>query len=228
MKSRNHRTRLGTSGHNRKTDISVEKRYGMLTIVREVEPRIGNGWKKRRVECLCDCGNLKEIVLGDLRIGDHVSCGCLKVERARNFKLAHGQGAGNRTPTYRAWKNMWSRVRGNRPTWERCYVERGITVCDRWRKFEYFLEDVGEKPNDQSISLDRINNDGNYEPGNTRWATKQEQSDNSRVSRPIEFQGESMSLSAWAKKLGWKYSTVAQRYRKGWSIERTLTTPLKQ
>ena len=227
MRTRNHRTNSGLKG-NKKTDITSGKRYGILSIVREVEPRVGNGWKKRRVECLCDCGNLKEIVLESLQVGDHASCGCVKKERARNFKLSHGQATGMKTPAYRAWVNMWSRVQGMRPIWKERYTDRGITVCERWERFENFFEDVGDKPSDPTLSFDRIDNDGNYEPGNVRWATKLEQSNNTCRTIKLSYMGRTLSVSEWALELGVDRKTLNQRRKSGWSIERILTTPCKK
>lgn len=148
------------------------QRFGRLTVL-ALAPNRGT---KSAWTCRCDCGRERVVMLGNLRSGHSRSCGCLHVER----QTTHGQSY---SPTYTTWKMMWQRVKGNGPLddFER-YTLRGIGVCDRWRSFEAFLADMGERP--VGTSLDRINNDRGYEPGNCRWATRKEQSNNCRKRRP--------------------------------------------
>lgn len=130
--------------------------------------------------CNCDCGGQTVARGHSLQRGDYKSCGCLKAE------LVRGLGARNRThgvtgtSIYLAWKSMITRCYYQKYSGYKNYGGRGITVCDRWRtSFENFLADVGQKPTAQH-SLDRINNDGHYEPSNVRWATRTEQNRNTR------------------------------------------------
>ncbi|MBB5508179.1 hypothetical protein [Paraburkholderia atlantica] len=104
------------------------------------------------------------------------------------------------------------------------YGGRGVTVCERWRKFENFLGDMGERP--PGTSLDRIDVNGNYEPGNCRWATRNQQALNTRANKFIEFNGERLTHSEWCAKLGVKKTTFSRRVRKGWTIEKILTEPV--
>lgn len=104
------------------------------------------------------------------------------------------------------------------------YGGRGITVCDRWRTFEGFLADMGERPAGKSI--ERINNDGNYEPGNCRWATAKEQNLNTRSNRLVTIDGETRPLAEWAELRGLLVGTVYDRLYRGWNIERAINTPL--
>lgn len=138
-----------------------------------------------------------------------------------NLKIRHGHAAGgSETPTYKSWMNMMTRVRNpNRAKWHR-YGGRGITVCDRWLVFENFLSDMGERP--EGRSLDRINNNGNYEPGNCRWATPREQRLNSRRTLIITFKDESLPISEWAKRLHIPLGTLWSRITAGWPPERAL------
>lgn len=136
----------------------------------------------------------------------------------------HGHVAGRkRTPTHYAWTNMISRcINKNRPDYH-CYGGRGITVCDRWRNsFSAFLEDMGERPDGHS--LDRIDNSKGYEPGNCRWATRDQQMQNTRATRLISFQNETMGLTAWARRLGLNKESLRSRLLRGWPIEKALTT----
>jgi len=112
----------------------------------------------------------------------------------------------------------------NRPDYK-FYGGRGIKVCDRWlNSFAMFLEDMGERPSSQH-SLDRFPDmNGHYEPGNARWATKHEQMQNTRGTKLIEFNGESMGINAWARRLGINHASLQGRLRRGWPLEKALTT----
>lgn len=135
---------------------------------------------------------------------------------------SHGHATKGLSPTYRSWSSMLGRVRGTGSTRDRkAYAT--VTVCDRWNSFENFLSDMGERPD--GTSLDRKDNDGNYEPGNCRWATRKEQSRNRRSSRVLEFGGTTRTIAEWAEVVGLNYRTLLARIRKGWSAKRALSEP---
>jgi len=106
------------------------------------------------------------------------------------------------------------------PNYER-YGGRGITVYSRWERFEDFLEDMGQRP--EGTTIDRINNDGNYEPDNCRWATAKQQQNNTNANVNISFNGETNTMAQWADKLGINYHTLHTRFDRGWTVERALT-----
>ena len=130
----------------------------------------------------CDCGRLTVVGGSRLRSGNTKSCGCRNSEVAEARVLIHGHGRhDDLSPEYRTWKAMRQRCMNPRAKNYRHYGGRGITVCERWNTFTNFLADMGPKPKGRSI--DRINNDGNYEPSNCRWATPKEQAKNTRKRR---------------------------------------------
>ena len=133
--------------------------------------------KTRRVywRCQCICGSEVSVPACDLKSGHTKSCGCANRESRVSSNTKHGY---NRSPTYVVWSNMLARCSNpKRPDYKN-YGGRGILVCDQWKIFANFLADMGQKP--EGLTLDRIDNDGNYEPNNCRWATVSEQRRNQR------------------------------------------------
>lgn len=185
----------------RKIDLTGNV-YGRLTILAEAE-RTPLG--QSRWLCHCECGNEKVIRGSSLTSGESLSCGCRKLEpNLKNTK--HGE---SNSPVYRVWSSMLSRCQNpNHQAWEN-YGGRGIRVCPRWQDFRNFLHDMG-KP-EQGLSLDRIDNEGNYEPDNCRWATRSEQASNVRTSAQ---QGKKTQIEL-AKELGINVRTVRIRQRAG-------------
>ena len=188
--------------------------YGNLTVI-EYAGRTKGG--DSRWLCRCKCGNTTTVARGDLRksYGGTKSCGCGRKT----------QGGGYKTPEYTTWKEMKRRCYNPRNSQYHLYGGRGIVICNRWRtSFINFFADMGPKPFSEA-TIDRINNNGDYEPSNCRWATKLEQGQNTRKARMLTHDGETMCLRAWARKLGITHRTLSVRLKRGWSIERALTTP---
>jgi hypothetical protein len=167
------------SGNHRPTiriDLTGQV-FGRLTVIRFVEthPTKGNMW-----ECRCECGNTYTTYTGALRATQTRSCGCLMRDSAAERRTIHGHSSnrGVRSRTYRIWLSMTNRCRNPKDISYKYYGGRGIEVCQRWHDYRNFLADMGEIP--APLSIDRIDNEGNYEPGNCRTATPKEQMANTR------------------------------------------------
>jgi hypothetical protein len=154
-----------------KIDLTGQ-RFGRLVALKEIGR--ANGFVLWL--CRCDCGSKTKVLSGNLRSGHSRSCGCMKGHpthgHARNY---------THTPTFKSWHSMLQRCDNPNRKGYKHWGGRGITVCERWRKFENFLADMGERP--PGLSIDRIDNDRGYFPGNCRWATRSQQNSNQRKQR---------------------------------------------
>jgi hypothetical protein len=126
----------------------------------------------------------------------------------------------SRTPTYSSWNAMHARCTKPADVAYPYYGGRGITVCERWESYDAFCDDMGEKP--AGMSLDRIDNDKGYEPGNCRWATPKQQNRNARFNVIVTYKGKTQCLAAWAEELGLRLDTISVRLARGDSVERAL------
>jgi hypothetical protein len=182
-----------------------------------------NSCKKRIWNCVCNCGRSFQAAAGHLRARPQMSCGCAQFSEesrgaARAKSLTHGM---TKTAIYKTWVSML--VRCADKSNER-YGGRGISVCDRWLKFENFYSDMGDRPSNRH-SIDRVNNDGNYEPANCRWATLEVQANNTSGNVPITAFGETKNMRAWAsdKRCAVTYQALWYRIKAGWDAEAALT-----
>ena len=193
----------------------IGARFGRLTVIGRAESdKNGNS----RWHCVCDCGNKSTPLGQSLRSGVTVSCGCYAVEVNRARTTTHGVSS---TAAYKAWHGMIQRCTNpSHHKWPR-YGGRGIKVCEQWLTYEGFVADMGARPD--GMTIDRINNDGNYEPGNCRWATQLTQGNNRGNNRVVEIGGESLTMSEAVRKAGLNLSTVRWRLRNGWPIEKAIT-----
>lgn len=204
----------------RNTDLSGA-RFGRLK-VHSLSHRKGG---KRYWNCVCDCGRTTTVPTTHLQTGNTSSCGCLAIENYSTANMRHG---GRHTPEYSVWGHMIRRCHRPAAVGYRNYGARGISVCPEWRNsFAAFLRDVGPRPSPKH-TLDRINNDGHYEPGNVRWTTRKAQMRNTRVNLVIDYNGQSKTLVEWSESLGVNYHTLHARVRRGWPIDRVLGTTIRR
>lgn len=152
---------------------------------------------------MCDCGEETYAKATELLKGKRYSCGCHFKELVKVKTI----------PAHGSWASMKQRCLNPNATGYERYGALGIKICDRWLSFDNFYADMGDRP--EGMTLDRIDNSGNYEASNCRWATKLEQNTNQRTNVRIEFDGEVKVLSQWAKEIGVTPSTVAKRIKRG-------------
>jgi len=194
------------------------KKINHLTVISKAYRDNYNHWYWN---CKCDCG--KEIVVAgcNLRDGRAKSCGCWKSNRAKALNKTHGM---KKEHIYNIWARMKQRCNNPQTPNYKNYGGRGIKVCKDWEVFENFYRDVSAMPNfnKTGYSLDRIDNNGDYEPTNCRWATTKEQANNRRTNRLITIDGETHTVKQWCEIRGLKSRTVYYRLNKGWNEKEAL------
>lgn len=185
--------------------LKVGDVFGRLVVLGSEEraPPDNRGYRAYRVRVRCQCGVEFSVRESSLKGGNTTSCGCARREALRKSpgNYRHGQAiAGRYSGAYGSWRGLRSRCEDtNNPAYPR-YGGRGIQVCDRWKRFESFFEDMGPRP--QGTSIDRIDVNGNYEPDNCRWADNFTQAQNTRTTIRVDLFGEHMALAKAARALG--------------------------
>ena len=196
----------------------IGEKYGRLTVLEKL-PERRNGrvvWL-----CKCDCGNYDKVPTSELRSGKHLSCGCYQKERASQSNITHGQSG---TRLYRIWCAMIKRCENESAGGYENYGGRGISVCDTWRgSFEAFRDWSLSHGYSENLTIERNNVDGDYCPQNCRWATRNEQMNNTRRTRHFAFNGEVHTLRKWSEITGIPFTRLKGRLQRGWLIEKALT-----
>ncbi len=191
------------------------ERHGRLTVLAYAG---GKQW-----QCRCDCGRELSVRSTNLASGNTRSCGCLQAEITGNWSRSHGL---TYSGEYNSWCAMISRCHNPDNNTYHLYGARGVTVCRRWRdSFEAFLADMGRKPT-PTHSINRVNNDIGYQPDNCVWATSKEQGRNKRNNHRLTYLGETLCIADWSDRTGLGQRTIWYRLWRGWTVERTLTTPV--
>lgn len=200
----------------------VMKEHGVpdsrLTVVERVEDYVSpQGKRCTRLRCACECGNEIIDLLSKIKTGKKISCGCTK-ERNKGTRL------------YSIWSGMKTRCYNPNATYYSEYGGRGIKMCDEWRNdFLSFKQWALNNGYQDDLTIDRLNNDKNYEPSNCRWATMETQGNNRRTNLIITYNEESHTLSEWSRITGIKVITLWDRLNLlGWTVEKALTEKVKR
>lgn len=204
--------------NNQHIAIPAGARFGSWTVVERVASTAGATYV-----CRCDCGRSQVVKAARLRIGR--SSACRSCAHKDDFSRARGLLARSRHPLFNCWSSMHERCYNPSAPNYRNYGGRGIRVCDEWHGAEgfwRFVEHMGPKPT-RLHSIDRIDNDGSYEPCNVRWATSKQQGSNRRTNRPIEAFGRVQTIGVWAAEVGLHVNTIDSRMARGWPVEAALT-----
>lgn len=207
-------------GRPRILHVNPGDKFGRLTIIKEID---GTRYS-RRILCKCDCGKNKVVDLTALISGNTQSCGCLKKELVRAKNLTHGLSG---SKLHHIWTSMKQRCFNPNDQSYFNYGARGIRVSQEWLDFQEFYKWAMSNGYREGLTIERTDNDGNYEPSNCKIIPFSEQSKNRRSNHWIEFSGERKTMSQWARDLGFKRETIKDRIRSGWPIEKVLTTPIK-
>jgi len=201
------------------------KSFNSLTVIERDYDYHGRAVK---FYCRCVCGTIKSIETHSIQSGNIKSCGCLRISSLSKHNTTHGESKQHkRSKEYLAWASIFERCYNPNHKSYKHYGGRGITVCEQWKSgFPEFLKNMGRCPDGHS--LDRIDVDGNYEPKNCRWAGAKEQGNNKRNNRLlIDNNGDVKTLSEWADMIHMLPETISQRIKHGWSIDKSLSTPVK-
>jgi hypothetical protein len=193
----------------------TRRRFGKLTVLSRATGMVAN---HRSWLCVCDCGETVTHRANRLLSGHVKSCGCFK---GTSEAVPHTHGM-SKSAEYRTWRHMINRCYREKDREYPQYGGRGIKVCDQWRQsFEAFFADMGHRPS-AGHSIDRIDNNGNYEPGNCRWATRAEQCRNRRSNVLIEHDGQRKTVIEWSESTGLSYMTIYKRHKRGITPEMGL------
>lgn len=192
------------------------KRFGRLLVIEESSKDAHGAYMW---SCRCDCGVTTSVRGSHLKSGVTRSCGCGAREALQASLVTHGM---TDTPLYQRWRSMINRVSLPANKHYRNYGGRGIKACNRWLSFENFAEDMGSTfvPD---LELDRVDVNGDYSPGNCRWATRVEQQRNRRNNHLVTFGRKTCTVQEWGELLEVKPNTIITRLRRGWSVERALS-----
>jgi len=179
-------------------------KFNCLTVIREVESGVTpSGRRIRKIECMCECGCKKIISLWEIKNTNHLKCSCKMSFHKQSWRKE-----------YKIWGSMIQRCNNSKNKRWSGYGGRGISVCERWSKFENFFKDMGERP--KGNTLDRVDNDKGYHKDNCRWTTVINQQNNMRSNHFVEYNGEKLTIAKWSRKLKLPYGRLYSRINRGW------------
>lgn len=193
--------------------------FDRLKVIKRAE---NDKYQNSQWVCKCRCGNITIVRGSHLTSGNTRSCGCLDREAVARNNYKHGMWS---TRIYNIWRKMKDRCYNPKSGSYRYYGQKGIKVCDAWLTFEGFYKWVKTTNYNDTLSIDRINSLGNYEPSNCRWATIKEQNNNTSKNHFITVGNETRTLQGWADETGLHRSTIGSRLQNGWDMEDAVLMP---
>jgi len=205
----------------------IGQRFGRLIVLEEAGKTKG---KRQKIvwKCKCDCGKEKSIIGDSLRSGSAKSCGCSIVEKIKERNFKHGYAHKERL--YGIWRGMYTRCYNKNFKFYNYYGGRGISICDEWlNNYLVFRKWAYINGYEENLTIDRKDNDGNYEPNNCKWVSGKNQANNKSNNHCVTFHGKTKTLSQWAEETKISSRVIESRLnRLGWSIDKALTTPIKR
>lgn len=196
-------------GHLEVLSITTERKHGKVV------------WL-----CKCDCGNFHKVISCNLKSGGTISCGCANKMKFPKINYKHGK---HKSRIYNIYICMKERCYNPNATSYKDYGGRGIVVCHEWLDdFTNFYNWAISNGYNDTLSIDRINVNGNYEPSNCKWSTSLEQNNNTRRNNYITLNGETHTVSEWSRIKGIRRCTIVARLRNGWNVDKALNTPLNK
>lgn len=202
------------------------QRFGRLVVLEQAE---NSKDRKKQWRCRCDCGN--EVVVRGyyLHSGLTKSCGCFHKERTKQVGKANAQHGLSHTRLYCIWNDMIRRCYNQKATRYSNYGGRGITVCDEWKNdFMAFRDWAVANGYNDNLTIDRKDNNKGYHPENCRWATVSEQANNMRSNTMLTYNGKTQNMKLWSNELGISYSALVSRFKRGWNVDKALSTPVRK
>lgn len=200
----------------------IGRTFGRLIVIERAE---NSRFRKARWRCKCSCGNIVIVCSDNLRRGLTKSCGCFRKDVCTKNNTTHGMYG---TSEYKSWFHIITRCQNPNDKYFKDYGGRGISICQEWRdSFLAFYNHVGKRPS-LKHSIDRINNDGNYKPGNVRWSLLVEQANNKRSNVLITINNTTMNVTQWAHEIGINCHTIFSRLQRNWDPQKAVLRPIRK
>jgi hypothetical protein len=216
--------RCGYNMALRKIEVKEGDRYHQLTVCSEIEGMSVSNRTVRMVLCKCDCGKIVRVRLDYLRSGHTKSCNCRRKTSASKTHKKHGE---YNTSLYSVWRSMLNRCFNKNVKSFVDYGNRGITVCREWLEYEPFSQWAKRNGYKKTLTIERIDNNGDYEPANCKFISKAAQANNKRNNRFLLFKGKSLTVAQWGRKTGIHPGTIESRLKAGWETKKALTHPVR-
>lgn len=199
---------------------------GRLKVIRRADDYVGSNYRAAQWECVCSCPQQTRVIVRgtQLRSGHTNSCGCYHSDITSLANTSHGDTVGGEAKRlYRIWAHMLDRCENPNANEYKDYGGRGVKVCDEWHDYAVFKGWAINNGYEDTLSIDRIEVDGDYEPGNCRWAGFERQANNTRRNRKLTLNGETHTMAEWSRILGIPYNRINTRIHRGWPVERALS-----